>query len=127
MLHDEDDPLSSSFFNVPRINTTTTTHTASSLFDSTSHSHHSPLTTSFYTSSPQYEEDPWSTLGGNNGVASRFETMSSSTLSPTIMTTPMIAAADHNNDTFSTSGTENRTAATTDRMVISVTNVLCTY
>ncbi|KAI7853201.1 hypothetical protein BDC45DRAFT_511566, partial [Circinella umbellata] len=125
MLHDEDDPLSSSFFNVPR--TTTINTTAASLFDSTSHNTHSPLTTSFYTSS-HYEEDPWSTLGDGNGITSRFESMSNNTLSPTTMTTTTTTTEhnnnnNNNNDIFSTTittGTENRT----DRMVITVTNVL---
>ncbi|KAI9271800.1 hypothetical protein BDA99DRAFT_501024 [Phascolomyces articulosus] len=106
MLHDEDDPLSGSFFNVPRINTNATT-TSASLFDS-SHTNRSPLTTSFYTSSPQYEEDPW----GSFGASSRFESMTSSP--PTLQ----------GHTSFATSATVPPENRTTDRNTITITNVL---
>ncbi|KAI8137120.1 hypothetical protein BJV82DRAFT_366255 [Fennellomyces sp. T-0311] len=80
MLHDEDDPLSGSFFDVP--------NTTSSFFDSPNVTR-SPLTTSFYASHPEQ-----STSQFTHDHSNRFErpeiTDSSRTDRPTITVASMV-------------------------------------
>ncbi|KAI9491369.1 hypothetical protein BDB00DRAFT_789625 [Zychaea mexicana] len=119
MLHEEDDPLSGSFFDGP--------NTSSSFFDAPN-VNRSPLTTttSFYAS--QYEEDPWSSIAGSPSVSTRFNEQSISASTP-VLTSPM---AEQN--AFITSPTtmhrpatvvpENRTTSSSSSPAITVSNVL---
>ena len=108
MLHDEDDPLSGSFFDAPS--------TTSAFFDSPNVTR-SPLTTSFYAS--QYEEDPWSSVGG-------FEPMSNST--PAVSSIPEQSSShfahDHSNRFERPEISDSNRA---DRPIITVMNVFSGY
>lgn len=90
MLHDEEDPLSSSIFNIG--------NASSSFFGTSSHATNG-LTTSFF--SPHYDDDPWSTaiVEESRPIQQTFHPPPPAP-PPSMSTTPAVTASVDNHDTL---------------------------
>ena len=89
MLHDEEDPLSSSIFNIGN---------ASSSYFGASTNATNGLTTSFF--SPHYDDDPWSTIVDDNRPIQPSFQPPPPPPPPSMSTTPAVTASMDNHDTL---------------------------